>query len=258
MLAGPTCDGDDVIYRRTPCALPLDLRAGDVVDLLCAGAYTSSYASVGFNGFGPLPVVLAAAPEVRGCRRTGSGFTDRRVRGHVRRGGYGFGRVTVSFRPDYRGSPRAGRGGPPAQPSSRRPRPTGRALPLSSHPVGRHVLAELGGIDPERLDDTALLRAALSDSLVGAGAQVRQIVTERFSPQGATVVAVLAESHASVHTWPELGGMHVDVFTCGDAADPVAAVHALARRVGATETRAAGRRPRPACRAGSPSRSPRA
>ncbi len=62
VLAGPTCDGDDVIYRRTPCALPLDLRAGDVVDLLCAGAYTSSYASVGFNGFGPLPVVVAGAP----------------------------------------------------------------------------------------------------------------------------------------------------------------------------------------------------
>lgn len=112
----------------------------------------------------------------------------------------------------------------------------GTALPLSSHPVGRHVLAELGGIEPERLDDAELLRTELSESLVQAGAQVRQVVTERFSPQGATVVAVLAESHASVHTWPELGGMHVDVFTCGDAADPVAAVHDLARRVGATET----------------------
>lgn len=56
VLAGPTCDGDDVLYRRTPYALPLSLRAGDVVDVLHAGAYTASYASVGFNGFGPLPV----------------------------------------------------------------------------------------------------------------------------------------------------------------------------------------------------------
>jgi ornithine decarboxylase len=56
VLAGPTCDGDDVLYRRTPYPLPLALRAGDAVDLLCAGAYTASYASVGFNGFGPLPV----------------------------------------------------------------------------------------------------------------------------------------------------------------------------------------------------------
>jgi ornithine decarboxylase len=45
-----------VLYRRTPCALPLALAAGDAVDLLAAGAYTASYASVGFNGFPPLAV----------------------------------------------------------------------------------------------------------------------------------------------------------------------------------------------------------
>jgi ornithine decarboxylase len=56
VLSGPTCDGDDVLYRHTPCPLPLSLAAGDPVDLLAAGAYTASYASVGFNGFGPLPV----------------------------------------------------------------------------------------------------------------------------------------------------------------------------------------------------------
>lgn len=61
VLAGPTCDGDDVIYRRTPCALPLTLRAGDAVDLLAAGAYTASYASVGFNGFAPLAVHVLGA-----------------------------------------------------------------------------------------------------------------------------------------------------------------------------------------------------
>jgi ornithine decarboxylase len=56
VLAGPSCDGDDVLYRRTPCLLPLALEAGDAVDLLAAGAYTASYASVGFNGFEPLAV----------------------------------------------------------------------------------------------------------------------------------------------------------------------------------------------------------
>lgn len=56
VLAGPTCDGDDVLYRRTGYSLPLGLRAGDLVDLLHAGAYTASYAAVGFNGFGPLAV----------------------------------------------------------------------------------------------------------------------------------------------------------------------------------------------------------
>ncbi|MGI5131139.1 type III PLP-dependent enzyme [Pseudonocardia sp. CA-107938] len=59
VIAGPTCDGDDVLYRRTPYELPLDLRSGDVVDLLGAGAYTASYASVGFNGFPPPAVYVA-------------------------------------------------------------------------------------------------------------------------------------------------------------------------------------------------------
>lgn len=55
VLAGPTCDGDDVIYQRTPYRLPLALAEGDHVDILSAGAYTASYSSISFNGFGPLP-----------------------------------------------------------------------------------------------------------------------------------------------------------------------------------------------------------
>jgi ornithine decarboxylase len=43
-----------VLYRRTRCELPLSLRAGDRLDVLAAGAYTASYASVGFNGLPPL------------------------------------------------------------------------------------------------------------------------------------------------------------------------------------------------------------
>jgi ornithine decarboxylase len=54
VLAGPTCDGDDVLYQHRSCELPLDLRAGDRVDILAAGAYTASCASVGFNGLPPL------------------------------------------------------------------------------------------------------------------------------------------------------------------------------------------------------------
>lgn len=54
VLAGPTCDGDDVIYQHTPYELPLSLRPGDRVDLLDTGAYTASYSSVSFNGIEPL------------------------------------------------------------------------------------------------------------------------------------------------------------------------------------------------------------
>jgi ornithine decarboxylase len=58
VLAGPTCDSADVLYQRTPVDLPLDLAEGDTVRLLSAGAYTSCYTTVGFNGFAPMPTRL--------------------------------------------------------------------------------------------------------------------------------------------------------------------------------------------------------
>lgn len=54
VLAGPTCDGVDIIYRKNKVSLPSDLREGDRVALLAAGAYVSTYSSQGFNGFAPL------------------------------------------------------------------------------------------------------------------------------------------------------------------------------------------------------------
>ncbi|MFD8497742.1 adenosylmethionine decarboxylase [Amycolatopsis sp. NPDC059657] len=96
------------------------------------------------------------------------------------------------------------------------------------HFAGRHVFAELYGVDSAVLDDPSLLGQLLTDAVTGAGATVCQVVTEQFEPQGATVVAVLAESHATVHTYPEIGSLFVDVFTCGEKADPEHAVRLLA------------------------------
>ena len=57
ILAGPSCDSADVLYEKRPVDLPLGLRAGDRMVIRNCGAYTSTYASVGFNGFPPLDVV---------------------------------------------------------------------------------------------------------------------------------------------------------------------------------------------------------
>jgi ornithine decarboxylase len=57
ILAGPTCDSADVLYEKTDYRLPLSLRDGDRVWIMSAGAYTATYASVGFNGFPPLESV---------------------------------------------------------------------------------------------------------------------------------------------------------------------------------------------------------
>jgi ornithine decarboxylase len=53
-IAGPTCDGTDIMYEKSNYRLPLALRTGDRVELLSAGAYVTTYASQGFNGFAPL------------------------------------------------------------------------------------------------------------------------------------------------------------------------------------------------------------
>lgn len=54
VIAGPTCDSADILYEKTEYQLPRALKAGDRVEVLSTGAYTSSYSSVGFNGFAPL------------------------------------------------------------------------------------------------------------------------------------------------------------------------------------------------------------
>lgn len=58
ILAGPSCDSADVLYEKRPVQLPVDLADGDKVRILCTGAYTTSYSSVGFNGFPPLRSVF--------------------------------------------------------------------------------------------------------------------------------------------------------------------------------------------------------
>ena len=58
VLAGPTCDSADVLYETTPVWLPLSLAEGDELRIHAAGAYSTCYSTVGFNGFAPLPTVV--------------------------------------------------------------------------------------------------------------------------------------------------------------------------------------------------------
>ncbi|GAA0539617.1 adenosylmethionine decarboxylase [Saccharopolyspora thermophila] len=94
--------------------------------------------------------------------------------------------------------------------------------------TGQHVLAELEGVDPELLDDEQFLRDTLHHALDESRATVCQMIAKRFEPQGVTVLALLSESHASLHTYPEDGSIFIDVFTCGHTAQPERAVQLLA------------------------------
>lgn len=81
---------------------------------------------------------------------------------------------------------------------------------------GRHLILDLYGCDPELLDNYEELQRLLEASLVMAKANVLRIFGEKFEPQGVTLLALLAESHASIHTWPEIGYCAIDLYTCGD------------------------------------------
>ena len=85
-------------------------------------------------------------------------------------------------------------------------------------PLGTHLLADLSGIAPERLRDGAALERLLRAAAVTAGAQVLHSHFHSFGAgQGVTGVVLLAESHISIHTWPECSFAAVDIFMCGAA-----------------------------------------
>ena len=85
--------------------------------------------------------------------------------------------------------------------------------------VGNHVLADISGSTSPLLNDPSGLESLLVNASTASGATVLQAHSHAFEPQGATAVVVLAESHVSIHTWPEWGGATIDAYTCG-AADP--------------------------------------
>ncbi|PKB68506.1 MAG: adenosylmethionine decarboxylase [SAR202 cluster bacterium Io17-Chloro-G4] len=83
--------------------------------------------------------------------------------------------------------------------------------------LGIHLLLELKECNPKLLNDIDFIRKALSETADDVGATVVGESFHRFSPQGVTGILAIAESHISVHTWPELGYAAADIFACGTA-----------------------------------------
>ena len=124
--------------------------------------------------------------------------------------------------------------------------------PNCSDTVGKHCILELYGCDSVRLNDEAFLRDTITTAAQRAGATLLHLITHAFDPQGVTGLALLAESHISIHTWPESGYAAVDVFTCGDHTMPERACAVLAAELGAANHKLTSfRRETPAAIAGS-------
>ena len=79
----------------------------------------------------------------------------------------------------------------------------------------KHLLLELYSCDSEKLNDESFLRCTLNKAAKLAKATVLNLISNKFEPQGVTAIALLAESHISIHTWPESNYSAVDIFTCG-------------------------------------------
>lgn len=104
--------------------------------------------------------------------------------------------------------------------------------------LGRHVLAEIYGCDFDILNDIKKVEEIMVNAALEAGAEVREFVFHKFSPQGVSGVVVISESHLAIHTWPELGYAAVDVFTCGERVNPWDACKYLTEKFNAKQVEA--------------------
>lgn len=86
--------------------------------------------------------------------------------------------------------------------------------------LGKHLLAELKECNSEILKNIDEVRKVMVSAAKEAGATIIDISFREFSPFGISGIVVIAESHLTIHTWPEYSYAAVDIFTCGDIIKP--------------------------------------
>ena len=86
--------------------------------------------------------------------------------------------------------------------------------------LGTHIIVELSDCNTQILSDVNQVASILVAAAKAANAEVLQTAFHRFSPQGVSGVVVIAESHLSIHTWPEFGYAAMDIYTCGEHTQP--------------------------------------
>lgn len=102
--------------------------------------------------------------------------------------------------------------------------------------LGRHLIAEYYGCEADFLDDPEPLMRRMTEAARICGATVVNEASHRFSPCGVSGAVLIAESHLSIHTWPEQRYVAVDIFTCGGL-DPRPGCDHLGEALGAASMR---------------------
>ena len=93
----------------------------------------------------------------------------------------------------------------------------------------KHILFDLIDCPSDLLDDEDFVRLSAWSAAKESKSELINISCHKFKPQGVTALAMLAESHLSIHTWPEKGVAKCDIFTCGEKCDPHKAVEYLGK-----------------------------
>lgn len=99
---------------------------------------------------------------------------------------------------------------------------------MTQEVLGVHLIADLCDCNSDLLNDSAFISRALAGAVKYANATLLEEVKYEFTPQGITAVCLLAESHISIHTWPEKFYAALDIFTCGDHTAPERACNYMA------------------------------
>lgn len=96
---------------------------------------------------------------------------------------------------------------------------------------GRHILLDCYGVSFDTLDDLSLLSYYMVNALDECGATIVDMNFKKFEPHGVTILYLLAESHLSIHTYPEHGFCAIDCYTCGEDVDPRKAISYLTEKL---------------------------
>lgn len=86
--------------------------------------------------------------------------------------------------------------------------------------LGRQILVEYYDCNESLINDVEFIEQSLLEATTESGATIISHNFHKFSPYGISGVVVIAESHVTIHTWPEYNYAAVDIFTCGDSIDP--------------------------------------
>jgi len=99
----------------------------------------------------------------------------------------------------------------------------------------RHIIFTLKGCPFPLCDDESHIRTMLVNAAVMSNSTLLDVSSHKFEPYGVTAIALLAESHISIHTWPEKCLAVCDVFTCGEHTLPQSAAQYMFERMEATD-----------------------